>query len=94
MRSPRGVPKLGYTVAPMEQRAELSGWPGAVVVIDDRAAHGDEDSEAACHQLCSPRPGLLSTAAWWRCVGRRGQGPNALAVIGGVDLWWWSAGPG
>ena len=31
-----------YTVAPMEQRAELVGR-ALVVVVDDRTAHGDED---------------------------------------------------
>ncbi|REO53844.1 molybdenum cofactor biosynthesis protein, partial [Mycobacterium tuberculosis] len=35
--------KLGYTVAPMEQRAELVVGRALVVVVDDRTAHGDED---------------------------------------------------
>lgn len=33
--------KLGYTVAPMEQRAELVVGRALVVVVDDRTAHGD-----------------------------------------------------
>src|SRR4030088_561821 len=34
---------LGYTVAPMEQGAELVVGRALVVVVDDRTAHGDED---------------------------------------------------
>ena len=42
MRADAPWSEARYTVAPMEQRAELVGR-ALVVVVDDRTAHGDED---------------------------------------------------
>jgi molybdenum cofactor synthesis domain-containing protein len=75
-----------YTVAPMQQRAELV--PRAlVVVVDDRTAHGDEDhSGPLVTELLTEAgfvvDGVVAVAA------DEVEIRNALntAVIGGVDL--------
>jgi molybdenum cofactor synthesis domain-containing protein len=75
-----------YTVAPMEQRAELVGR-ALVVVVDDRTAHGDEDhSGPLVTELLTEAgfvvDGVVAVAA------DEVEIRNALntAVIGGVDL--------
>jgi molybdenum cofactor synthesis domain-containing protein len=76
----------GYTVAAMEQRAELVGR-ALVVVVDDRTAHGDEDhSGPLVTELLTEAgfvvDGVVAVAA------DEVEIRNALntAVIGGVDL--------
>jgi molybdenum cofactor synthesis domain-containing protein len=76
----------GYTVATMEQRAELVGR-ALVVVVDDRTAHGDEDhSGPLVTELLTEAgfvvDGVVAVAA------DEVEIRNALntAVIGGVDL--------
>ena len=75
-----------YTVATMEQRAELVGR-ALVVVVDDRTAHGDEDhSGPLVTELLTEAgfvvDGVVAVAA------DEVEIRNALntAVIGGVDL--------
>src|SRR6201986_2329498 len=75
-----------YTVAPMEQRADLVG-NALVVVVDDRTAHGDEDNSG-------PLVTELLTEAGFHVDGVVAVAAdeveirNALKpdVIGGVDL--------
>ena len=81
--APRSDPR--YTVASMEQRAELVGR--ALVVVDDRTAHGDEDhSGPLVTELLTEAgfvvDGVVAVAA------DEVEIRNALntAVIGGVDL--------
>ena len=76
----------GYTVAAMEQSAELVGR-ALVVVVDDRTAHGDEDhSGPLVTELLTEAgfvvDGVVAVAA------DEIEIRNALntAVIGGVDL--------
>ena len=44
MRVDEPIAELGYTVAPMETGAELVVGRALVVVVDDRTAHGDEET--------------------------------------------------
>ncbi|OBI50724.1 molybdenum cofactor biosynthesis protein [Mycobacterium kyorinense] len=77
----------GYTVAAMEQRADLVGR-ALVVVVDDRTAHGDEEDHSGplVTELLSEAgfvvDGVVAVAA------DEVEIRNALntAVIGGVDL--------
>src|SRR5246127_31357 len=75
-----------YTVAAMEERAELVGR-ALVVVVDDRTAHGDEDhSGPLVTELLTEAgfvvDGVLAVAAD-EIESRNAQ---RAAVIGGVDL--------
>ncbi|MFZ0228094.1 MAG: MogA/MoaB family molybdenum cofactor biosynthesis protein [Mycobacterium sp.] len=86
MRADAPWSEARYTVAPMEQRAELVGR-ALVVVVDDRAAHGDEDhSGPLVTELLTEAgfvvDGVVAVAA------DEVEIRNALntAVIGGVDL--------
>lgn len=85
--SAAGLSELGYTVAPMETGAELVVGRALVVVVDDRAAHGDEDhSGPLVTELLTEAgfvvDGVVAVAA------DEVEIRNALntAVIGGVDL--------
>src|ERR1700709_193823 len=90
---------LCYTVAPMEQGAELVVGRALVVVVDDRTAHGDEDhSGPLVTELLSEAgfvvDGVVAAAAAFVVDGvvaveaDEVEIRNALntAVIGGVDL--------
>ena len=86
MRADAPWSEARYTVAPMEQRAELVGR-ALVVVVDDRTAHGDEDhSGPLVTELLTEAgfvvDGVVAVAA------DEVEIRNALntAVIGGVDL--------
>src|ERR1700744_5967707 len=75
-----------YTVATMEERADLGGR-ALVVVVDDRTAHGDEDHSGPFARELLPEAvfvgdGVIAVA------GDEVEIRNALntAVIGGVDL--------
>ncbi len=87
MRADAQLSDLGYTVAPMEQGAELVVGRALVVVVDDRTAHGDEDhSGPLVTELLTEAgfvvDGVVAVAA------DEVEIRNALntAVIGGVDL--------
>jgi molybdenum cofactor synthesis domain-containing protein len=87
MRADVPLSELGYTVAPMEQGAELVVGRALVVVVDDRTAHGDEDhSGPLVTELLTEAgfvvDGVVAVAA------DEVEIRNALntAVIGGVDL--------
>ena len=86
MRVPASWSDPRYTVATMEQSAELVGR-ALVVVVDDRTAHGDEDhSGPLVTELLTEAgfvvDGVVAVAA------DEVEIRNALntAVIGGVDL--------
>ena len=86
MRVPASWSDPTYTVATMEQSAELVGR-ALVVVVDDRTAHGDEDhSGPLVTELLTEAgfvvDGVVAVAA------DEVEIRNALntAVIGGVDL--------
>jgi molybdenum cofactor synthesis domain-containing protein len=86
MRVPASWSDPRYTVATMEQSAELVGR-ALVVVVDDRTAHGDEDhSGPLVTELLTEAgfvvDGIVAVAA------DEVEIRNALntAVIGGVDL--------
>jgi molybdenum cofactor synthesis domain-containing protein len=86
MRVAASWPEPRYTVATMEQSAELVGR-ALVIVVDDRTAHGDEDhSGPLVTELLTEAgfvvDGVVAVAA------DEVEIRNALntAVIGGVDL--------
>lgn len=79
--------KLGYTVAPMEQRAELVVGRALVVVVDDRTAHGDEDHSGPLVTELLTEAGFVVDGVV-AVSADEVEIRNALntAVIGGVDL--------
>lgn len=87
MKAEAQLSDLGYTVAPMEQGAELVVGRALVVVVDDRTAHGDEDHSGPLVTELLTEAGFVVdgvVAVEADEVDIR----NALntAVIGGVDL--------
>jgi molybdenum cofactor synthesis domain-containing protein len=78
--------EAGYTVAPMEQRAELVGR-ALVVVVDDRTAHGDEDHSGPLVTELLTEAGFVVDGVV-AVSADEVEIRNALntAVIGGVDL--------
>lgn len=79
-------PDHRYTVAPMEQRAELVGR-ALVVVVDDRTAHGDEDHSGPLVTELLTEAGFVVDGVV-AVTADEVEIRNALntAVIGGVDL--------
>lgn len=79
-------PLAGYTVAPMEQSPELAGR-ALVVVVDDRAAHGDQDHSGPLVTELLAEGGFVVDAVV-AVAADEVEIRNALntAVIGGVDL--------
>src|SRR6202034_2802377 len=75
-----------YTVAAMEERAELVGR-ALVVVVDDRTAHGDEDHSGPLVTELLTEAGFVVDGVI-AVAGDEVEIRNALntAVIGGVDL--------
>jgi molybdenum cofactor synthesis domain-containing protein len=86
MRAAAPWPEARYTVAPMEQRAELVGR-ALVVVVDDRTAHGDEDHSGPLVTELLTEAGLVVDGVV-AVAADEVEIRNALntAVIGGVDL--------
>ena len=78
---------LGYTVAPMEQGAELVVGRALVVVVDDRTAHGDEDHSGPLVTELLTEAGFVVDGVV-AVEADEIEIRNALntAVIGGVDL--------
>jgi molybdenum cofactor synthesis domain-containing protein len=78
---------LGYTVAPMEQEAELVVGRALVVVVDDRTAHGDEDHSGPLVTELLAEAGFVVDGVV-AVEADEVEIRNALntAVIGGVDL--------
>ncbi|GAB3018377.1 MogA/MoaB family molybdenum cofactor biosynthesis protein [Mycobacterium bourgelatii] len=78
---------LGYTVAPMEQGAELVVGRALVVVVDDRTAHGDEDHSGPLVTELLTEAGFVVDGVV-AVEADEVEIRNALntAVIGGVDL--------
>jgi len=79
--------ELGYTVAPMEQGAELVVGRALVVVVDDRTAHGDEDHSGPLVTELLTEAGFVVDGVV-AVEADEVEIRNALntAVIGGVDL--------
>jgi molybdenum cofactor synthesis domain-containing protein len=75
-----------YTVATMEERADLVGR-ALVVVVDDRTAHGDEDHSGPVVTELLTEAGFVVDGVI-AVAGDEVEIRNALntAVIGGVDL--------
>src|ERR1700748_235332 len=75
-----------YTVATMEERADLVGR-ALVVVVDDRTAHGDEDHSGPLVTELLTEAGFVVDGVV-AVAGDEVEIRNALntAVIGGVDL--------
>jgi molybdenum cofactor synthesis domain-containing protein len=75
-----------YTVATMEERADLVGR-ALVVVVDDRTAHGDEDHSGPLVTELLTEAGFVVDGVI-AVAGDEVEIRNALntAVIGGVDL--------
>jgi molybdenum cofactor synthesis domain-containing protein len=86
MRAAAPWSEARYTVAPMEQRAELVGR-ALVVVVDDRTAHGDEDHSGPLVTELLTEAGLVVDGVV-AVAADEVEIRNALntAVIGGVDL--------
>src|ERR1700712_3890712 len=78
---------LGYTVAPMEQGAELVVGRALVVVVDARTAHGDEDHSGPLVTELLTEAGFVVDGVV-AIEADEVEIRNALntAVIGGVDL--------
>src|SRR5258705_10952990 len=78
---------LGYTVAPMEQGAELVVGRALVVVVDDRTAHGEEDQSGPLVTELLGEAGFVVDGVVVVSADEV-EIRNALntAVIGGVDL--------
>src|ERR1700759_2362764 len=75
-----------YTVATMEERADLVGR-ALVAVVDDRTAHGDEDHSGPLVTELLTEAGFVVDGVI-AVAGDEVEIRNALntAVIGGVDL--------
>lgn len=86
MRAAAPWSEARYTVAPMEQRAELVGR-ALVVVVDDRTAHGDEDHSGPLVTELLTEAGVVVDGVV-AVAADEVEIRNALntAVIGGVDL--------
>src|SRR3981081_2857235 len=78
---------LGYTVAPMEQGAELVVGRALVVVVDDRTAHGDEDhSGPLVTELLTEAGFVVDGVVAVEADEAESRTALNTAVIGGVDL--------
>lgn len=87
MKAEAQLSDLGYTVAPMEQGAELVVGRALVVVVDDRTAHGDEDHSGPLVTELLTEAGFVVDGVV-AVEADEVEIRNALntAVIGGVDL--------
>ena len=87
MKADAQLSGLGYTVAPMEQGAELVVGRALVVVVDDRTAHGDEDhSGPLVTELLSEAGFVVDGVVAVEADEVEIRNALNTAVIGGVDL--------
>ncbi|OBK23092.1 molybdenum cofactor biosynthesis protein [Mycobacterium asiaticum] len=87
MKADGQLSDLGYTVAPMEQGAELVVGRALVVVVDDRTAHGDEDhSGPLVTELLSEAGFVVDGVVAVEADEVEIRNALNTAVIGGVDL--------
>lgn len=86
--------KLGYTVAPMEQRAELVVGRALVVVVDDRTAHGDEDHSGPLVTELLTEAGFVVDGVVAVSADTTRSTPPITAVFSAFRISTSSAGPG